>query len=828
MVTKANIPPEGVFPFFMADTAAQKYEMKTGNAIIDLVHRKTFNTAKIVQEIKTYGFMCAFEPCESHLTKCGLDEFVVVCDSTSKYGEMFLLLYSKVAITSFRSLAEKEEEIANIKKREDEIREAEEKEAKLIRKSIVYVDTPIISKTYKSLTNEVTEQEVAFLTIASNRPLFSTVVSRPEIDEEINFEEQILSTSSSIVKKEEEKENKYIKCTLRDIWTQTPTSTIDSAVQTTWHRKVNKIIQYEPLSLDDFQIDDGSILLDGVCNTLRTVLPHIERVLQENETVNIYSDYFHSLAKDEISNDLALGEKDSINEIGNFTDLDYSKGKILSSIDAHPTDKDILAVSICEPGSVDDKFLTSGSAKTGFLILWKFRQQMHPHRILKAPFDCPIFKFNPTSPNIIVAGGVGGQVVMWNIQHQYNGSSGEQEGIEDEKVPLNPIAMSFPDHSHRRGMVADLCWLPSHTQINARGHLLADRYLTDNISNQFFTISGDGQIIFWDIRFEDIIMGKLPHIAKVKGTKQSHHHVEDNSSEFVTNRWAPLFKIKPKRLSGTGELSLCKTLIPKKRDDKIGCSESHIICTSEEGEVLQVDWSPALESNGSGKEQEADFASPEYVQWMKKDHNRPCVGLSQNPVFQSYVLSVSDWNFHIWRTDSESMHPVFTSPYTSCHITCGQWSPTRSAVLFISKSNGSVDVWDFTDSCYSPSSSFSLIPNPITTMHFLESSGKDEQYLAIGDSIGSLHVFDVPKNLVKLYPKENDAMSAFLHRASTFSKESELEGDNRSKSNGKSLETPGELLPDTNFIPNPDQCKKGLSQDEDSFYLDLEREFLDS
>ncbi len=824
MTTKGSIPPEGVFPFFMADNAAEKYEMKTGDAIIDLVHRKTFNTAKILQEIKTYGFMCAFEPCESHLKDCGLEEFVVVCDTTSKFGEMFLLLHSEGAIASFRSVAEEEEEVANIKKREREIREAAEKEAKLLRKSAVYVDTPIVSKVYKSITSEATEHEVALLTIASKRPLMRAVISRPRVEKQTSVEEDFL-TLSSIPNIEEGKDNLQIKCKLRDSWAQTPTSTIDHGVQTTWNRKVNKIIQYEPLSLDDYGIDNGSILGD-VCKTLRSVVPHIERVLQENETVDIYSDYFQSMAQDEISNDLTAREKDSMNEVRNFTDLDYSKGKIVSSIDAHPTNKDILATSICEPGSIDDKILTSGSAKTGFLILWKFRQQMHPYRLLKAPFDCPIFKFNPTSPNYIVAGGDGGQVVMWDTQHRSSISSEEGDGIEDENVPLNPIAISFPDHSHRRGMVADMCWLPPHTQINARGHLLSDKYLTDGISNQFFTISGDGQIIFWDVRFEDIMMGKLPHIAKVKGAKQSHNQNDDKNSEFVTNRWAPLFKIKPKRLSGTGELSLCKTLIPTKTVDKTECSESHIICASEEGEVLQVDWSPAVDSDGSGKEQEADFASPEYVQWMKKDHNRPCVGLSQNPFFESYVLSVSDWNFHIWKTDSESTHPVFTSPYASCHITGGQWSPTRSAVLFISKCNGSVDVWDFTDSCYSPSRSFSLIPNPITTIHFLESSGKDEQYLAIGDNIGSLHVFDVPKNLVKSYPKENNVMSTFLHRASTFSNESVSKGNNKQSSNEKPVEATDEQAPEADSIP-PVQSK-GLSQDEDSFYLDLERKFLES
>ena len=68
----------------------------------------------------------------------------------------------------------------------------------------------------------------------------------------------------------------------------------------------------------------------------------------------------------------------------------------------------------------------------------------------------------------------------------------------------------------------DIAWLPCHVQINAKGQLLAKQYLTSE-THQFFTISGDGYVLFWDIRFEDIMMGKIPHIAKVKGMKQPQH-----------------------------------------------------------------------------------------------------------------------------------------------------------------------------------------------------------------------------------------------------------------------------------------------------------------
>ena len=327
-------------------------------------------------------------------------------------------------------------------------------------------------------------------------------------------------------KNKQSKDGGYIPFLQRDASTQTPTALVDNHTQTNWYRKCNKIIQYQPLSLSDFGMDyhNSMQLRENLCTFVRSVVPMIERALQENETVDIYSDYClatitRSRGDDNIisssSPNFNMRKDNSMKEIKSFTDLDYSKGKLISAIDAHPKRSDVVAVSTCEPGSIDDKITTSGFVKTGYIILWKFSEQMHPHQILVAPFDCPVFKFNPTSPNIVVAGCDEGKVVMWDTTTKMeplqtdsssctSSSSTIQRDdiiIDDEMLPITPpVAISFPDISHKR-TVADIAWLPPNIQINARGHLLSKEYLTSN-THQFFTISGDGQIIFWDIRFK--------------------------------------------------------------------------------------------------------------------------------------------------------------------------------------------------------------------------------------------------------------------------------------------------------------------------------------
>lgn len=839
-------PHQGVFPFFMSDEAAKKHGLKHGPAIADLIHRKTFQTAEVLDEIQKYGFMSAFEPCLEQLKSCNLEEFVIVCDTASTYGEMFLLLHKAMVIESFLSPAEEKMKAEEQEKEETERLRLETKKALLEREKPVYVFTPIIPKPYLSPTSDETALEVESMTVKDERPPIDLILYRPmelRKDKIANF--QGSSALCGMLHASNAFEDKMVKCLQSDSSVQAIPNLNDGSSQTNVNRKLHKIIQYEPLKLEDFGLTRDSILPD-VASSLKKVAPLIEGALQDNETVDIFADFLHVPSKSETSNLVNLDtDNAAVKEVRNFTDLDYSKGKVINCIDVHPTSPDIIAISTYEPGNIDDKIPKFGSSKAAYILLWQFSLQMHPMAILKAPIDCTVVRFNPSAPNILAGGLSNGQVGLWDLEKDQKSSNLE---LDDSSLPgdsygkklLIPVALSYPEHSHKR-TVSDLAWLPAHIQINARGRLLPREHLT-NISNQFFTVSGDGQVVFWDIRFRDIMAGNLPFIAKVKISKQvkSSSSIEGLSKEFPSTKWTPLFRIKPKRLEGTGELSFCKAL--QFVSDE---SNTRIICSSEEGELLSVDWSPKASNDGGeggDKDVGRDFASQEYVQWMRKDHMRPCVGLSRSKFFPNFLISVSDWNFHIWQTDSSSDLPIFSSPYSSCHITSGQWSPTRPAVVFISKSNGSVDVWDFTESCYFPSSTLSIIPNQIASMTFISES-EQSQLLAVGDVLGSLHIFELPRNLVKPFPREKESMHSFLLREGRcnplFIEQTKKKEENVSSallSTGKETKSANQgseegrvdmsSMNDTETKTNEMEECCALTDEEEAVYNQLEQEFL--
>ena len=112
---------------------------------------------------------------------------------------------------------------------------------------------------------------------------------------------------------------------------------------------------------------------------------------------------------------------------------------------------------------------------------------------------------------------------------------------------------------------------------------------------------------------------------------------------------------------------------------------------------------------------------------------RPCLGLMVSPFFQDLLLTLHDFNFVIWKTDLET--PIFKSancPDQSQHIQCGCWSSTRPGVIFIGKTSGNIDVWDFLDQSHKPSMEFNLFANSITALSFQNFPNLDKKQYLVG------------------------------------------------------------------------------------------------
>lgn len=109
---------------------------------------------------------------------------------------------------------------------------------------------------------------------------------------------------------------------------------------------------------------------------------------------------------------------------------------------------------------------------------------------------------------------------------------------------------------------------------------------------------------------------------------------------------------------------------------------------------------------------------------------------------------------------------MFVSPLSNSYLTAGCWSNTRPAVLYVACADGQILVWDFTDSSFRPSIELKATHSKITSLELLNSNMQSSrlQMMAVGDESGTLHIFEMPRNLIKPVHKEEYVMQKFLER----------------------------------------------------------------
>lgn len=97
-----------------------------------------------------------------------------------------------------------------------------------------------------------------------------------------------------------------------------------------------------------------------------------------------------------------------------------------------------------------------------------------------------------------------------------------------------------------------------------------------------------------------------------------------------------------------------------------------------------------------------------------------------------------------------------------------EWSPTRPGVFFIAKSDGSVDIWDLLDRTHAPILSQSISIHRLTfiSCNVDPTKKSNQQLIAIGDSVGTLHIMEVPWSLRRNVSGEFQAVKAYLARES--------------------------------------------------------------
>lgn len=843
---------------------------------MDLVDYKWLSKEEVMKEVIGMGVMSDFEPAKKQIESSPGDELLFIIDKKQEYGEIFLLAFTQEAQQGYlQKIAEAEEALAAQRKAEEEAAEAA-RLAEIARLTVVYEDKPITPRVWESATSADTELEIADLqAIQMKRELMAIEVTRPK--KHTKLAKKFYDTEAAVFDIKPTKDTNFKPTREIHAGFQSAPSYSTAYSQTAWFRSVNKAIQYEAVGVSNpkstattttstgtgtdnpaaemsllAQISQNADLKEGLCEFLEKATTKVEYSLQQNETVDIFQETFHTGGDDEVLDEHA---DNSMRELKNFGDPMYSKTKSLPAIDWMPRVQGMVAVSAVRNIAFEQRVAVMGQTYSAYVLLWDFRHLVRPQVLMQSEHEVYTFRFNKSNNHWIAGGCISGQVVLWDIgdamrmisgrSRRSNAGGGAVAGLAeddgDEEHVNTPIVVpkyvSSIDYCHRRA-VTSLFWLPANVQINYRGHVVSEDH-SDGKCHQFISVSTDGQVMVWDTRYEQIAQDELKHIGRAKhvpmekisskesekdknaaatASKASAAEAASNSGEETANAaadagpsngvpvekssnqhfrpiWTPIFKAHLKRQDGVGEIGICQvsytaamntSLITQNQAAAAASSKhapppaadprSQLLLSTEEGDVLVADicaTKGVSAARGDEDDDDAGDGGREFIKWIAKDHSRPCVAVQVSPFFPDIALTVCDWGFHLWKIGSDV--PLFSSPASTVCCTGGAWSPSRPAVVFIAAADGHLFVWDFTDSSYRPSSELHVTHYRITSMEFLlnadqtnaqvqQMASTRQQLMAIGDESGTLHIFEIPRNLARPVHKEEQGMNEFLER----------------------------------------------------------------
>ncbi|PRD28525.1 UNVERIFIED_CONTAM: WD repeat-containing protein 63 [Trichonephila clavipes] len=139
--------------------------------------------------------------------------------------------------------------------------------------------------------------------------------------------------------------------------------------------------------------------------------------------------------------------------------------------------------------------------------------------------DISVIKFNPVKPNLLAAGSLSGQLVLWDVKPDtYMSESDDNNKFNSLAGFMTPpvarcIAISSMDHMHKYG-ITDLLWVPPSVEISFRGDIVKDA----PGGFQIITSGLDGQVVSY---FFNCLLN-CDHFYKLKGKKTLNYNMKLN------------------------------------------------------------------------------------------------------------------------------------------------------------------------------------------------------------------------------------------------------------------------------------------------------------
>ncbi|NWV26666.1 DNAI2 protein, partial [Origma solitaria] len=367
----------------------------------------------------------------------------------------------------------------------------------------------------------------------------------------------------------------------------------------------------------------------------------------------------------------------------------------------------------------------------------------------------------------------------------------EEEEEEEEEHPSAKTITVLSDPNVTKRMATHLCWHPDANRAlavaycsldfqDSRKDMSFDSYIWDlenpynpeltlkpsspvvtleyNSKDWHHVLGGcyNGQIVLWDTR-----KGGLP--AEMTPVEFSHR------DPVYGVCWLPS-RTGTECLSGStdGQVlwwDIRKLLTPSERlildisrqdqlQDALGAISLEFAASMPTKFLVGTEQGIIISCNRDAK------SPPDKIANIFTGHVGAVYTVTRNPFFPKVFLSVGDWSARIWTEELLDSQSIME---TKCHIpymldAC--WSPVKPAVFFTTKSDGTLDIWDFLFHQKEPSLSLKVSNDPLLSL----CSQDNGRIISCGTRQGTVSLLEISPGLYTMRKNEKTVTSTMFER----------------------------------------------------------------
>lgn len=104
-----------------------------------------------------------------------------------------------------------------------------------------------------------------------------------------------------------------------------------------------------------------------------------------------------------------------------------------------------MALSLTSRATFAERVAAFGRPSPHVVLIWHFRDLIHPYMVLASPHEVTAFDFNPQHMEVVVGGCANGQVIMWELTEEILARAAQVRQCWTVQLPFTSPDQLWPE-----------------------------------------------------------------------------------------------------------------------------------------------------------------------------------------------------------------------------------------------------------------------------------------------------------------------------------------------------------------------------------------------